>query len=313
MNVLVIAEMANGGLAANFPRIVTAARQLGPNVTVLVAAHGDVVPPVAAAAAQWAGVTQVLTATAPHYADGLAEELAPLLAQVGRDYDVLLMSTSTTGKNLLPRAAALLDIALVSEVLHIHDAHTFDRPIYAGNLVATVRVDGRYAATVRPTVFPPAEMQAPATITAIAPTAPVAQSRLIARQSSDANRPELTAAKVVVAGGRGLQDAAGFQQLEQLADHWAAAIGATRAAVDAGLAPNDWQIGQTGKVIAPDLYVAVGISGAIQHLAGIKDSKVIAAINADPDAPIFQIADVGLVADARLVLPQLCATPRRSD
>ncbi len=307
MKILILAEGQANLLSPQLARVVTAARQLGEHITVGIA--GAHTAEMAQDASQLAGVTQVLTAEAPHYEANRVEELIPLWKGVAVDYDVIVMSSSTTGKNLLPRLAATLDYTMVSEVLQIHDPYTFDRPIYAGNLVATVKVTGKRALTVRPTVFAPTGLQSACDIQSLPPTAPVNQTRLVSQQTRSTERPDLQTARVVVAGGRGLGDEMGFELLQQLADHWTAAVGATRAAVDTGLAPNDWQIGQTGKVIGPDFYLAVGISGAIQHLAGIKDSKVIAAINSDPDAPIFQIADIGLVGDAREALSKLLSLP----
>jgi electron transfer flavoprotein alpha subunit len=313
MALLVIAEHDNAGLKAATLNTVSAAASLakivGSDVQLLVAGHGC--EGAATAAAQLAGVAQVLLADAPHYAEQGAENLAALvvgLAKAGAYSHVLAPATSF-GKNLLPRAAALLDVAQISDIVAVEGPDTFVRPIYAGNALATVRSsDPVKLLTVRTTAFDAVGEQSPAPTEAIAPGPDLAQSKLIGRELTKSARPELGAAKVIVSGGRGLGSGENYRTLlEPLADKLGAAMGASRAAVDAGYVPNDYQVGQTGKIVAPQLYVAVGISGAIQHLAGMKDSKVIVAINKDPDAPIFQVADYGLVGDLFELIPQLTA------
>ena len=306
MGILVIAEHDNQLLSASVLPTITAARQLCDAITVLVA--GQQCQAVAEAASCIAGVTHVWYAEAAHYADGLAEELTPLvLQQVSNNIEYVLAPATTFGKNLLPRVAALLDVAQISDIIRVISADTFVRPTYAGNVLATVRsTDPIKVITVRTTAFTPAVSGGGAApIETIAATPAVGLSALIQRESSRSDRPELTTARVVISGGRGFGTAENFRMIEAIADKLGAAIGASRAAVDSGYVSNDHQVGQTGKVVAPELYIAVGISGAIQHLAGMKDSKVIVAINKDADAPIFEIADYGLVADLFTALPEL--------
>ena len=307
MTVLIIAEHDNQHLAAATRHAVTAGSKLG-EVHVLVAGSGAAA--VAEQAKQVAGVAKVLLADAEHYAGGLAEELAPLVVKLAADYRYVAAAASTFGKNLMPRVAALLDVAQISEVTGIDSADTFRRPIYAGNAIATVQSsDPIKVLTVRGTSFDEAAAEGgSAAIEKVAAVAVDGQPALVGREQASSDRPELTAAQVVVAGGRGLGSAEQFQAvLEPLADRLGAALGASRAAVDAGYAPNDWQVGQTGKIVAPQLYIAAGISGAIQHLAGMKDSRIIVAINKDEEAPIFSVADYGLVADLFEAVPALTA------
>lgn len=304
MSVLIVAEHNNAELKSATLSAVTAAKALAEDVDILVAGSGA--GTVAEQAAQVSGVRTVLIADAPHYLHGLAEELAPLVAEYGKKYSAVLAAATTFGKNLMPRAAALLDVQPISDVMAIEAENRFKRPIYAGNVIATVETtDALKVLTVRATAFEPAATGGSASVEQVEPTAALNVSEFVKEELAQSDRPELTAAKVVVSGGRGLQNGDNFNLLYQLADKLDAAVGASRAAVDAGFVPNDMQVGQTGKIVAPDLYIAVGISGAIQHLAGMKDSKVIVAINKDPDAPIFQVADYGLVADLFEVLPEL--------
>ncbi|EPY01416.1 electron transfer flavoprotein subunit alpha/FixB family protein, partial [Magnetospirillum fulvum] len=281
--------------------------RLGGDVHLLVAGSG--VGPVVAAAAQVAGVAKVLVAESEALAHPLAEPLAALIVALAPAYSHVLAAATTTGKNVLPRVAALLDVAQVSEIVAVVAPDTFVRPIYAGNALATVRsTDAIKVITVRATGFEPAAATGGAAATeAVAVPGLPAQSRFVDAQLSKSERPELTSARIVISGGRGMQSGDNFHLLEAIADKLGAAVGASRAAVDAGFVPNDFQVGQTGKIVAPDLYIAVGISGAIQHLAGMKDSKVIVAINKDEEAPIFQVADYGLVADLFKALPELSA------
>ncbi len=310
MSVLVIAEHEAGRIKPATLSTVTAAAALaaGEEVHLLVAGHD-----VAAAAADGAGIKgvgRVLAADDAAYKDNLAEALAPLVAETGRSYSHVLAPATTFGKNLMPRAAALLDVAQISDIVAVVSPDTFVRPIYAGNALATVRsLDAIKIVTVRGTAFEPAaRSDGTAAIAALAPAGErVAGARFVERALSASDRPDLTAARVVVAGGRGMGSAESFGLLEAVADRLGGAIGASRAAVDAGFVPNDLQVGQTGKIVAPDLYIAVGISGAIQHLAGMKDSKVIVAINKDPEAPIFTVADYGLVADLFQAIPEVTA------
>lgn len=305
MAVLVLAEHDNNTLKPATLNALTAAAGLGAPVTLLVAGRGCRV--VADAAALCAGVAEVLLADAPEYAHGLPENLAPLLAQTAKNYSHLLAAATSYGKNLLPRVAALCDVAMISEIIAIDSADTFTRPIYAGNAIATVQsTDALKIITIRATAFAAAATTGgTAAVKPLAAVAGAGQSKFVAQELSKSERPELTAARIVVSGGRGLGSADNFKIIEDLADKLGAAVGASRAAVDAGYVPNDYQVGQTGKVVAPDLYIAVGISGAIQHLAGMSNSKVIVAINKDPDAPIFQVADYGLVADLFQAVPEL--------
>jgi electron transfer flavoprotein alpha subunit len=305
MAVFVLAEHDNAGLSPATRTTVTAAMQLGSPVHVLVAGHKTA--DVAAAAARIDGIEKVLHADAPAYENGLAEPLSALLVALAGDYEALLAPATTFGKNVMPRVAALIDVAQISDIVAVVAPDTFVRPIYAGNALATVKTrDAKKVITVRTTAFAPAGEGGSATIDMVSPVDVPEQSSFVGREVVKSERPELTAARVVVSGGRGLGSKENFALMEKLADRLGAAIGASRAAVDAGYAPNDFQVGQTGKIVAPELYIAVGISGAIQHLAGMKDSKVIVAINKDEDAPIFQIADYGLVGDLFVELPKLC-------
>lgn len=305
MKALIIAEHDNKQLKPATASLVTAARQFAAGVDVLVAGQGC--SAVAAAAAALAGVDRVLLAEAPALEQQLAEPMAALVVGQAAGYQAVLAAASTTGKNFLPRVAALLDVAQISEVIAVVDADTFVRPVYAGNALATVRsADAIKVMTVRSSAFdaaPAADSAAP--VEALSVDAASHGSEFVSASMSGSARPELGAARVVVSGGRGLGSADNFALVEKLADKLGAAIGASRAAVDAGYCSNDMQVGQTGKVVAPELYIAVGISGAIQHLAGMKDSKVIVAINKDAEAPIFQVADYGLVADLFTALPEL--------
>jgi electron transfer flavoprotein alpha subunit len=306
MSVLVLAEHDNTELKSATLNAVTAAATFG-KVTVLVAGTGCAA--VADAAAKIAGVAKVLHAEADIYAHQLAENMAPLLVRLAGDYSHILAPSTTSGKNVMPRLAALLDVAQISEVVAIDDAETFVRPIYAGNAMATVRSsDPVKVITVRTTAFDAGSAEGGcAPIEAIEAAADASLSSFIGQDLTVSERPELTSAKIVISGGRGMQSGDNFHILEDIADKLGAAVGASRAAVDAGFVTNDYQVGQTGKVVAPDLYIAVGISGAIQHLAGMKDSKVIVAINKDEEAPIFKVADYGLCADLFEVIPQLSA------
>lgn len=306
MSVLIVAEHDNQELKGSTLNTVTAAKAFNADIHILVAGLGSTA--VAEAAAAVAGVTKVLHADAAHFGHGLAEELAPLVVANAGDYDVLLAPATTFGKNLMPRVAALLDVQPISDVMAIESPNQFKRPIYAGNVIATVESsDAVKVLTIRTTAFDAAATEGSAEVVSITPTEAVGVSEFVGEELAKSDRPELTAAQVVISGGRGLQNGENFELLYTLAEKLNAAVGASRAAVDAGFVPNDMQVGQTGKIVAPDLYIAVGISGAIQHLAGMKDSKVIVAINKDPDAPIFQVADYGLVADLFEVLPELTA------
>jgi electron transfer flavoprotein alpha subunit len=304
MAVLVIAEHDNQALKGATLNTVTAAAALG---SVEVAVIGADCRAVAEAAAGIAGVDKVLLADDARYENPLAETFAPVIVGIAEGYSHLLAPATTFGKNLMPRIAALLDLAQISDISAVIDADTFERPIYAGNAVATVKsADAIKAITVRATAFEAAEADGSAAeITDLAAADDPGHSSFVGTQLSASDRPELTAAGIIVSGGRGMQKGENFEMLERIADQLGAAVGASRAAVDSGFVPNDYQVGQTGKIVAPDLYIAVGISGAIQHLAGMKDSKVIVAINKDEDAPIFQVADYGLVADLFQALPEL--------
>lgn len=307
MATLVIADHDNTALKPATLNAVGAATQLGAPVTVLVA--GQNCAAVAQAAAQVAGVATVLHADDVAYAHSLPEALTPLVLSIAKQYSHILAAATAAGKNLLPRVAALLDVAQISEISAIQAPDSFVRPIYAGNALATVQsTDAIKVITVRATAFAPAAATGgSATVQPLAAVAGAGGSSFIGRTLSQSARPELTAAKIVVSGGRGVGSAENFKLIEALADKLGAAVGASRAAVDAGFVPNDYQVGQTGKVVAPELYIAVGISGAIQHLAGMSNSKVIVAINKDPDAPIFGVADYGLVADLFQAVPELTA------
>ena len=305
MKTLVIAEHDNASLKAATLNAVAAAGALGGDVDILVAGAGC--GAAADAAAQVPGVSKVICADNAAYQHQLAENVSLLVAELGADYDNLLAPSTANGKNIMPRVAALLDVGQISDILSVESADTFKRPIYAGNVIATVQSsDLKKVITVRTTAFDavPAE-GGNASLEACAAAHDAGVSQFIREEVAVSDRPELTSASVVISGGRGMQNGDNFSLLEGIADKLNAAIGASRAAVDAGFVPNDYQVGQTGKIVAPDLYIAVGISGAIQHLAGMKDSKVIVAINKDEDAPIFQVADYGLVADLFEALPEL--------
>ncbi|HVZ99399.1 MAG TPA: electron transfer flavoprotein subunit alpha/FixB family protein [Caulobacterales bacterium] len=307
MAVLVVAEHDNATLKDATHKTVAAAQKLGGDIDILVA--GSNAGAAAAAAAKIAGVRKVLHADAPPLAKQLAEAMEALIAPLAANYDAVLFASTTTGKNIAPRVAAKLDVMVLSNVTAIEGPDTFVRPIYAGNALVTVKSkDAKKVMTVQPTAFKAAAEGAAAPVETIpAPTGPF-KAAFVSEEVAKSDRPELTAAKRVVSGGRALGSADEFRKvIEPLADKLGAAVGASRAAVDAGYAPNDYQVGQTGKVVAPELYVAIGISGAIQHLAGMKDSKVIVAINKDEEAPIFQIADYGLVQDYKTAAPELMA------
>ena len=305
MSVLVIAEHDNQTLKVATLNTVTAAARLGDDIHVLVA--GSQCAKVAKQAASIAGVKRVRVADAPHYAHPLAENLAALITTVAADYTHILAPATTTAKNAMPRVAALLDVAQISDMVAVESADVFVRPIYAGNVLATVRsADSIKVITVRTTAFAAAAaVGGTGAIDSLASAGEVPGSRFVSHQLTRSERPELTSARRVISGGRGMGSGENFALLEDIANKLGAAVGASRAAVDAGFAPNDYQVGQTGKVIAPQLYIAVGISGAIQHLAGMKDSKVIVAINKDEEAPIFQVADYWIVGDLFKVLPEL--------
>jgi electron transfer flavoprotein alpha subunit len=297
MSILVIAEHDNAALKAATANAVTAAARIGGDVHVLVAGSGCAA--IAQATAQLGGVAKVLLADAAHYADQAPEDLAALVVPLASGYSHVLAPATSHGKNLMPRVAALLDVAQISDIVAVEAADTFVRPIYAGNALATVKsADSIKVITVRTTAFDAATAGGSAAVESIPAGPAVGKSKVVGREISKSERLELAAAKVIVSGGRGLASGENYHKLlEPLADRLGAALGASRAAVDAGFVPNDYQVGQTGKIVAPQLYIAVGISGAIQHLAGMKESRVIVAINKDPDAPIFQVADYGLVAD----------------
>ena len=304
MAVLLIAEMTGATLGADSTaKALTAAKALG-GVTVLVAGAG--VDGAAAEAAQFAGVSKVLAADDAAYGNGLAEPLADLIVGLAPGYSHILAPATSAAKNVMPRVAALLDVMVISEITAVVDADTFERPIYAGNAVQTVKsADATKVATVRTATFEAAAKGGSAPVEKIGAAGDKGLSAWVEDKVAASDRPELTSAKIVVSGGRGVGSEENFAMIEKLADKLGAAVGASRAAVDSGYAPNDWQVGQTGKIVAPQLYIAVGISGAIQHLAGMKDSKVIVAINKDEEAPIFQVADYGLVGDLFAVLPEL--------
>lgn len=305
MSILVIAEHDNARLNAATLKTIAAATQIGGDITVLVAGHQC--QAVVTEAAQVAQVSKILHADHAAYEHFLAENLSELVVALGAGYQHILAPATTTGKNFMPRVAALLDVAQISDIIAVESADTFKRPIYAGNAIATVQSsDPVKVITVRSTAFDPvAATGGNASVEVISEVKETAQAQFVGEELAQSERPDLTAARVVISGGRGMQNGENFQMLERIADKLGAAVGASRAAVDAGFVPNDMQVGQTGKIVAPELYIAVGISGAIQHLAGMKDSKVIVAINKDEEAPIFQVADYGLVADLFEVLPEL--------
>ncbi len=304
MSILVLADLHEGQLASATAHVVAAAQAIGGDIDVLVAGEG--VQAAADAAAKLDGVRKVHVADNAVYAHQLAEPMGALLVELAGDYTHVLASASTTGKNVLPRLAALKDVSQLSDVIGVESADTFLRPIYAGNAIATVKSDDALKViTVRTTAFDAVGQGGSAAVEAVAFAADNSQSSFVKEELAQSDRPELGGAKVVISGGRGMGNGENFKLLDGIADKLGAAIGASRAAVDAGFVPNDMQVGQTGKIVAPELYIAVGISGAIQHLAGMKDSKVIVAINKDDEAPIFQVADYGLVGDLFEILPEL--------
>ncbi|KHJ50253.1 electron transfer flavoprotein subunit alpha/FixB family protein [Vreelandella stevensii] len=304
MSILVLADLHDGQLASATAHVVAAAQAIGGDIDVLVAGEG--VQAAAEAAATLDGVSKVRVADNAVYAHQLAEPMGALLVALADDYTHVLTSASTTGKNVLPRLAALKDVSQLSEVIGVESADTFLRPIYAGNAIATVKSDDPLKViTVRTTAFDAVGSGGSASVDAVDVVVDNAQSRFVKQELAQSDRPELGGARVVISGGRGMGNGENFKLLDGIADKLGAAIGASRAAVDAGFVPNDMQVGQTGKIVAPELYIAVGISGAIQHLAGMKDSKVIVAINKDEEAPIFQVADYGLVGDLFEILPEL--------
>jgi electron transfer flavoprotein alpha subunit len=308
MTVLLVAEHTNSALNAATAKALTAAQALGGDVHILVVGD-ESARPAAEAAAQLQGVAKVLLASAPHLAHQLAEDMATLIVPLMSQYDAVVAASTARGKNVMPRIAALLDVMQISDITAVKAPDTFERPIYAGNAIQTVQsTDAKKVITVRTASFPAAGEGGSATIESISVPAASGLSAFERAEIAKSDRPELASAKIVISGGRGMQSGENFKKyIEPVADRLGAAMGASRAAVDAGFVPNDYQVGQTGKVIAPELYIAVGISGAIQHLAGMKDSKVIVAINKDGEAPIFQVADYGLVADLFQALPELDA------
>ncbi len=304
MSILVIAEHNNSELAPVTANVVAAADQIGGSVNVLVAGKDS--GSAAEAAAKLSGVEKVLHVSGDQYEHALAENLAALVVSIAEGYTHILAAATTTGKNFMPRVAALLDVEQISEVISVESADTFKRPIYAGNAIATVQSsDSVKVMTVRGTAFDPVASEGSASVEETAAADDLAVSEFAGEELAVSDRPELTAAGVVISGGRGMQNGDNFELLYKVADKLGAAVGASRAAVDEGFVPNDMQVGQTGKIVAPELYIAVGISGQIQHLAGMKDSKVIVAINKDEEAPIFQVADYGLVGDLFDALPEL--------
>ncbi|MBY5419890.1 electron transfer flavoprotein subunit alpha/FixB family protein [Rhizobium leguminosarum] len=305
MTILLLADHDNASLSDQTAKALTAAAKIGGDIHVLVA--GKAAKPAADAAAKLAGVSKVLLAESDELANNLAEPLADLIVSLSASYDTIISAATSVGKNVLPRVAALLDVAQVSEIIEVISSDTFKRPIYAGNAIQTVQAsDAKKVITVRTASFASAPEGGSATVEAIPAVSDPGLSTFVRDALSASDRPELTSAKIIISGGRALGSAEKFREvILPLADKLGAAVGASRAAVDAGYAPNDWQVGQTGKVVAPQLYIACGISGAIQHLAGMKDSKVIVAINKDEEAPIFQVADYGLVADLFDALPEL--------
>ena len=304
MTTLLIAEHDNKILNEANKKAMDAATKIGEEVHVLVA--GKDCSEIADEVSKIAGVSKVLLCDNPVYEKHMAESYADLVVEISSDYNAILTTASTTGKNFMPRVAALLDVPQISEIINVIDSNTFERPIYAGNAIQTVKsLSDKKIITVRAPSFQAVENQDPATVENIQNSEDKNLSEYISEELTKSDRPELTAAKIIISGGRGMQNGENFILLEGVADKLGAALGASRAAVDAGFVPNDYQVGQTGKVVAPELYIAVGISGAIQHLAGMKDSKVIVAINKDEEAPIFQVADYGLVADLFKAIPDL--------
>jgi electron transfer flavoprotein alpha subunit len=312
MAILLLAEHTNGALQAATGKAVAAAKQLGSDIHVLVAGHNC--KPAADAATKLSGVSKVLHADAPHLEHGLAEEMGALIASLIGNYDVFVAPATTSGKNVAPRIAAALDVMQISDITKVISADTFERPIYAGNAMQTVQSpEAKKVITVRISAFPSVAEDGSAAIESVTVPPAAGLSTFEKAELTKSDRPELASARIIISGGRGLQSGENFKKLlEPVADAMGAALGASRAAVDAGFVPNDMQVGQTGKVVAPDLYMAVGISGAIQHLAGMKDSKVIVAINKDGEAPIFQVADYGLVADLFQALPELEAELKKA-
>lgn len=305
MKILILIEHDNQILKSSNLHVLTAATELKGTIDCLITGYNCA--PVVEHAKKLPHLQRIRVANAPEYQHQLAENMAALIAELAKEYDYILTAATTFGKNILPRVAALLDVSMISDVVQIVSSDTFVRPIYAGNALATVTsLDNIKLLTIRTTAFPACQLTASSAI--VEPVEKIFVNELaqfVRDELTVSKRPELTSAKVVISGGRGLKSAANFKLLEDIADQLGAAIGASRAAVDAGFAPNDYQVGQTGKVVAPDLYIAIGISGAIQHLAGMKDSKVIVAINNDPDAPIFQVADYGLVGDLFKLIPEM--------
>ncbi len=304
MAILLVAEHSQGALSPATAKALTAAKDVGGDIDILVA--GEACAPAAEAAAKLAGVRKVLIAEGPHLGHQLAEEAATLIAPLMQGYDVLIAPATTTAKNILPRVAALIDVPQISDIIAVEAPNRFKRPIYAGNAIQTVEAPAgmKLVITVRVTAFSAAPEGGAAPVETVAAPAAAGLSEFVGEELSVSDRPELTAARVIISGGRGMKSGENFQLIERIADKLGAAVGASRAAVDAGYVPNDYQVGQTGKIVAPELYIAVGISGAIQHLAGMKESKVIVAINKDDGAPIFQVADYGLVADLFQALPE---------
>lgn len=304
MTNLLIADHDNNTLSPATAKALTAAIALGGDTDILVA--GDDCQSVAEQAAKLSGVRKVLVASAPQLKNQLAEEMAELIVPLMANYDAALVAATTTGKNFMPRVAAKLDVSQISDIIEVKSANTFTRPIYAGNALQTVETnDVKKIITVRTTAFEAASEGGSAAVEAVDAPAQVGISEFVSEELSKSDRPELTSAKIIISGGRGMGSGENFALIEKIADKVGAAVGASRAAVDSGFVPNDYQVGQTGKVVAPELYIAVGISGAIQHLAGMKDSKIIVAINKDEEAPIFQVADYGLVTDLFEALPEL--------
>jgi electron transfer flavoprotein alpha subunit len=312
MTVLLLAEHSNDTLNVATGKALTAAREIGGDIHVLVAGHKC--RPAADAAAKLSGVAKVIVVDAPHLAHGLAEEVVALIVPLMGNYDALVSPATASGKNVCPRVAAVLDVMQISDITKVVSADTFERPIYAGNAIQIVQSsEAKNVVTVRMSAFPSAAEDGSARIEDTTPPPAVGLSSFEKAELTTSDRPELASARIVISGGRGLQSSENFKKfLEPVADRLGAAVGASRAAVDAGFVPNDMQVGQTGKVVAPELYLAVGISGAIQHLAGMKDSKVIVAINKDGEAPIFQVADYGLVADLFQALPELDAELKKA-
>ncbi|WP_027855408.1 electron transfer flavoprotein subunit alpha/FixB family protein [Marinobacterium litorale] len=304
MSILVVADHNNAALVGATANTVAAARQIDGDITVLVA--GSRCGAAAEEAAKLSGIAKVVVADNAAYEHQLAENVSLLVAELGKDFSHILAPATSNGKNIMPRVAALLDVAQISDIIAVESADTFKRPIYAGNAIATVQSeDAIKVITVRGTGFDAVAADGSAAVESLDNTQDAGKSAFVGEELAKSDRPELTAAKVVISGGRGMGNGENFELLNNVADKLGAAVGASRAAVDAGFVPNDMQVGQTGKIVAPELYIAVGISGAIQHLAGMKDSKVIVAINKDEEAPIFQVADYGLVADLFEALPEL--------